>query len=426
MSLKLNRKGTVSYINNHPALMNRDLVDQHPIKAITGLIEALGEKYVKPAEGIPKDHIGFDVATLHDLDIVKGFLQVQIDDADKNIEINKDNITAIQDFLKSIFGDGNNGRPDLSELKFAYRDGFREEFIGEVGDTSITLTNKYLVGGQHLTVYRDGELLLCGTDYDETSEYVITFEEPLEMPVFITCIGDSLTNVVSPMHEEIILLEGQTTLILKNSYRVGDNSLSIYVGGLRLEKGTHYDEINMETVELRAPYAAGTKVILRQECLMSNGTVLYNNEAYNQKSWFQKVVASQGQREIKLDEAYIPCANMLQVTSEGLVQGIGDFLDYVEVDENTIRFNYDLEEGELITITCITGLYNWSETFIALRNQSEFLLTHPFTINRNDILVYENGILIQPEHDYIEVNGRTIRFVEPPHEGSTVIVYKRR
>lgn len=426
MSLKLNRKGTVSYINNHPALMNRDLVDQHPIKSITGLIDALDEKYVKPEEGIPKDHIGFDVATLYDLDIVRGYLQVQIDGADKNITINKDNITAIQDFLSSIFGGGDNGRPDLNEIGFAYRDGFREEFIGEVGDTTITLANKYLVGGQHLRVYRDGELLLCGEDYEETTDFTITFKDPLQVPVFITCIGDSLSTVISPMHEEIVTVEGQTTLVLKNTYRVGDHSLSLYVGGLRLEKDLHYKEVDMETIELVSAYPAGTKVILRQECLMSNGVVLYNNEEYNQKSWVQKVTALNGQREIKLNEAYIPSANMLQVMVNGLVQGMGEYLDYMEIDEETIRFNYDLEDGEVVIITCIVGLYNWSETFIALRNQTAFVLKNPYIIDRNDILVYENGMLLLPQEDYLEVNGRTIHFVEPPHEGSTIIVYKRR
>lgn len=426
MSLKLNRKGTVAYINNHPALMNRDLIDQHPIKSITGLIDALAEKYIKPDSGIPKDHIGFDVATLHDLDVVKGYLQVQIDEADTNIVINKDNITAIQDFLTSIFGDGENSRPDLNEIKFAYRDGFREEFIGEVDDTVITLSNKFLVGGQHLKVYRDGELLLCDEDYEETNDYTITFKEPFQIPVFITCICDSLTSVISPMHEEITTVDGQTLLALKNSYRAGDNSLSIYVNGLRLERDVQYKEIDMETVELITPYPAGTKVILRQECLMSNGVVLYNNEEYNQKSWVQKVIATEGQREIKLAEAYIPSASTLQVMIHGLVQGMGEYLDYVEIDEETIRFNYDLEDGDVVVITSIVGLYNWSETFIALRDQLTFILKNPYIVGRNDILVYENGILLQPQEDYIETNGRTINFVEPPHEGSAIIVYKRR
>lgn len=426
MSLKLNRKGTVSYINNHPALMGRDLINQHPIKAIEGLIEALDEKYVMPDGGIPKDHIGFDVATLYDLDVVKGFLQVQIDASNTNITINANNITAIQDFLNSIFGGGNNGNPDLPEINFAYRDGFREEFIGEVGDTVITLSNKYLTNGQHLKVFRDGELLLVGTDYIESSDVTITFTEPLEVPVFITCICDSLSTVLSPVHEELITVDGQTTLKLKNTYRVGDHSLSVFVNGHRLEKGVHYEEVDMETVELATPYNAGTKIILRQEILSTAGTVLYHDGEYSQKSWAHKVIATQGQREIQLPEAYIPGANMLQVFADGMLQGQGDILDYVEVDEQSIRFNYDLNENETIMITCITGLYNWSETYIALRGQTQFILSNPYVVGRNDILVYENGILLQPDNDYIEVNGRTLKFIEAPYEGSTVIVYKRR
>lgn len=426
MSLKLNRKGTISYINNHPALMGRELVNQHPIQAIEGLIEALDEKYVMPEGGIPKDDIGFDVSTLYDLDVVKGYLQVQIDASKTNILINKNNITAIQDFLDSIFGDGENGDPSLQEIKFAYRDGFREEFIGEVGDEVITLSNKYLTNGQHLKVYRDGELLLVDVDYTESSDTTITFTSPLEIPVFISCICDSTSTVLSPVHEELIIVNEQTTLKLKNTYRVGDHSLSVFVNGLRLEKGVQYEEVDMETIELLQDYPAGTKVILRQEILSTKGTVLYHDSEYTQKSWAVKIIAEQGQREISLDEIYIPGANMLQVFSDGLLQGNGSHLDYVEVDERTIKFNYDLNDGEIITITCIIGLYNWSETFIALRNQTQFILTNPYISGKNDILVYENGILLQPVHDYIEVNSRTINFLEAPYEGSTVIVYKRR
>lgn len=426
MSLKLNRKGTVAYINNHPALMGRDLVDQHPIKAIEGLIESLAEKYIKPAGGIPKSHIGFDVATLSDLEIVKGFLQVQIDDADKGIIINANNITAIQDFLSSIFGDGENGTPTLPEINFAYRDGFREEFIGEVGDTIITLSNKYLANGQHLKVYRDGELLLVGADYIESSDTSIEFIEPLEVPVFITCICDSLSTVLSPVHEEILTIEGQTTLNLRNTYRVGDNSLSIFVKGLRLEKDVHYSEINMDTVELVSSYEAGTKVILRQEILSTSGTVLYHDNEYTQNSWVCNITAVKGQTDIELSEAYIPGTGMIQVFADGLLQGCGDILDYIEVDESHIRFNYELNEGETIMVTSVVGMYNWSETFIALRDQTQYITSNPFVVGKNDIVIYENGMLLQCNNDYIEINGRTLSFVEAPHEGSTVTIYKRR
>ena len=426
MSLRLNRKGTTSYINNHPALMGRDLLNQHPIRAIEGLLEALEEKYIKPESGIPKDHLGFDVATIEDIKAVQSYLQVQIDDADKGIAINADNITAIQDFLNKIFGSGENGAPHEPEINFAYRDGFRDEFIGEVGDTEFHLSNKYIADGQHLKVYRDGELLLVNQDYEETSDTYITFKEPLEIPVFITCICDSTSTVLSPIHEEITAVEGQTELNLKNTYKVGSNSLSIFIGGLRLENGTQYEEVDMETVVLKEPLAAGTKVILRQESLHACGKVLYQDNNYTQSTWQYKCVATEGQTIIDIPEVFIPDANMLMVSVDGLLQSIGQDMDFIELNEHQIQFNYPLNEGDALVVTNIIGLYNWSESYIALRGQIRYVLTNPYIMNRGDILVYENGILLSAGDDYIEVNNRTIEFTEPPYEGASILIYKRR
>lgn len=426
MSLKLNRKGTVSYINNHSALIGCDLSDQHPMRSITGLLEALEEKYVKPEYGIPKEHLGFDVASLYDIEVVKAFLQVQIDNSDKGITINANNITAIQDFLNSIFVGGDTGTPNEPEINFAFRDGFRDDFIGSVGDTVVTLSDKYITDGKHLKVYRDGELLIINEDYSESSDTTITFNEPLEIPVFITCICDSTSTVLSPIHEEIIATDNQTEFKLKNTYRVGDNSLSIYVDGKRLECNTHYKEIDMETILFSYPFKANTKIILRQESLMTCGKVIYQNEQFDQTSWHYVCNAYNGQTIIDLPEAYIPGANMIMVHCGGLLQSLGTDLDYVEVNEHQIRFNYPLDDKEEVKVTSITGLYNWSETFISLRNQRLFTLSHPYITGRNDILVYDSGVLLSVADDYTEFNGRSIEFTESPYEGSTIVVYKRR
>lgn len=426
MSLRLNRKGTVSYINNHSALIGRDLSDQHPIRAITGLIEELESKYVLPKNGIPKKDLGFEAATSYDLDVLKGFLQSQIIESEKGIALNKDNIQAIQDFLSNMFQDDDTGKPNESVVQFAYRDGFRDEFVCEVGEDTFVLSNKYIADGGHLRVYRDGELLLVSNDYTEVSDTVIRLNEPLETPVFLTCICESTSTVLSPIHEEIISIDGQTQFKLKNTYRVGDNSLSIFVDGRRLENNTHYKEIDMETISFNSPFSKDTKIILRQETLMPQGKVFYQGDKYDQTTWHHVHIASAGQTVIDLPEAYIPGANMIMVHCGGLLQSLGDYLDYTEVNEHQIKFNYQLDAGDEIKVTVTTGLYNWSETFIALRGQKKINLTHPYIVGRNDILVYDSGILLSSNEDYIEVNGRMIEFTEPPHEGSTVVVYKRK
>lgn len=72
MALKLVRKGDTSYLQDHNLLKNTNLSDQHPIKAITGLQEALndtdsrlkkiedeciGDSSNKPGNAINKDEV---------------------------------------------------------------------------------------------------------------------------------------------------------------------------------------------------------------------------------------------------------------------------------------------------------------------------------------------------------------------------------
>ena len=133
-------------------------------------------------------------------------------------------------------------------------------------------------------------------DYDEVSGNKVSMKYPLEHGIIMTFICETMHTVLSPIHEEHISLDNQIEYILQNPYRVGENTLSIFVKGIRLECGVDYKEVSPRCIKLiKKPYDAGTKIIFRQESLHNNGQVLYNLDNYQQKTWKLELVAEQNQ-----------------------------------------------------------------------------------------------------------------------------------
>ena len=425
MAIKIIRKGNASISNDHNLLVNRNMRNQHSIEAITGLREELDKRYVMPEGGIPATDLAFSIVTGGELNNIVNVLEQKIVVVENDITIVDKRVDILEELLDQIKGES--GVEEEATINFGFRQGFREDFITEGGETVFNLTNKFVVDDKHLRVYRDGELLTPNVDYTETSDNEVTMMYELEADMIMTFICETMSTVMSPIHEEILSTEGQTTFELKNKYNVGEHSLSIFVNGIRLECDKHYVEIDPNTVELLVPpFNPGTNLIFRQEIVTAAGKVLYHDKEYQQKSWSFDIVAEQGQREVSVDEAFIPGTNMINVTCDGLLQWKGDAFDYVEVDEHTIRFNYDLDEGDHVRITCVAATCEWTEKFISELNQTVFKLQNPYHVGKFDIQVYENGLLLQPEWDYEETNYNTITFTEPLEYGSKITFIKRR
>lgn len=422
MALRLIRNGNVK-ADDHSLLINRDKPNQHPITAIEGLEESLDEKYVKPISGIPAEDLSFAIVTKENLQDAINEINGKILANSNEIISNKNDSDTIKEMIEQL--KGNNGKLDDTTINFLFKDGFREDYIVEGNDVIFNLHNRYIADNQHLRVYRNGELLIPNDDYVENSDTSIKMNYELQPGVILTFMCNSMSNVLSPIHEEIISTDNQLEFKLKNTYIVGNNSLSIYVNGLRLECGKDYAETDKETITLNTAFPTGTKLIFRQ-IANSSMKVEYNNNDYIQKTWKENINAVAGQTVIELNNTFIPGTGMIMVTLNGLLLWDGIEEDYIETNEKTLTFNYPLEEGDNICVICNTATNDWKEKFICNTNQKAFNLTKIYTPGKNELQVYIDGLLLESGEDYEETNYRTITLLADSDYGSKITVIKRR
>lgn len=424
MAIKLVLKGNYNKNNDHSLLANRNRTNQHPIEAISNLRETLDKKYDLPAGGIPPSDLSFSVVTSEDLSAATSSLEEKLLTLSSDVNTNKGKIEILEELINIIGGD--TIKPDDS-LEIGLRQGFREDFLTVGGEREFYTSNNFVIGGEHLQVYRDGELLRNKVDYEEVSENKIMFNYELEGDVFITLIAPYSSTIVSPVHEEIISIPDQTIFKLQNRINVGEHSLSVFVNGVRLEVGTHYTEVNSNTVELiSSPYPSGTKFIFRQD-RVPNSIVTYQNQDLNHKAWSFKKIIDEPISVINLENPYIPKSSNIEVYLNGLLQFEGAEADYEEINPNEIKFNFDLDNGDVVRVSSLVNASMWTERFVVnSKLLSVVELSNPYVVGKEDLNVFENGILLQPEEDYIEISPTAIQFIEPSVFGSKIIIRRRK
>lgn len=431
MSIRLIAKGINTSTNNHDLLLNRDLENQHPIKSITDLKEILEKKYEKPVNGIPLKDLDEDVATINllssKLDNLKGdILNNHIND----VNVINNNLKTLEELVKNLVDNNkiNNPNDPTITSNFNFYTGFKEIYITQEDDEYIYLKTSYVVGSGLLKVYREGELLTLGVDYMEEDNQTIKFLYKLEKDMIITLICDSTSVVLSPIHEEVTLVEKNQKIVkLKNNYIVGKDILSVYIKGLRLENKIDYKEIDLNTIELTKDYDINTKVILRQEAMGTPGEIIYKDKLYKQKSWKQVFIAEKDNvSQIISHETFIPKQDMLNVMYQGILLTEGEVYDYVEVDENTINLNFELYKDEKIVLECIYETSDFKIKYITNGVSNIINLDKLYNPNCNELLVYENGILLEVEEDYIELSCNKIKFIETSPIGSVITIIRRR
>ncbi|AOQ24729.1 hypothetical protein MTAT_04720 [Moorella thermoacetica] len=179
------------------------------------------------------------------------------------------------------------------------------------------------------------------------------------------------------------------------------------------------DSINMELQSARAGYVDLSARLAALESMLGN-------------SFHETYIAQAGQRVFNLTNSYVAGSRKLKVFINSILAHEGPDSDYIETDNHTVTFNYDLVEGDVVDFwmpqggaviasTVASGAYLYEE-YIATAGQTVFKLAGIYPVGNHSLQVFLNGLLQRPgqDNDYLEVDNRTVQFNRPLEAGSVV------
>ena len=136
-------------------------------------------------------------------------------------------------------------------------------------------------------------------------------------------------------------------------------------------------------------------------------------------SLYESYKATSEQTDFSLAGSYRVGTHELLVYVNGVRQTLGK--DYREVNNRTVRFIEKLEAEDYVLFT-VQEVRNSSlyQEFIAEEGQTEFRLTVPYHPGFNTLQVYDNGMLLRINDDYIESDETTIILTYGATEGSKI------
>jgi len=422
VSIRIVRRGNTGQSNDHNLLINRGERDQHAIESITGLKAALAAKYEKPESGIPRSALGFPAVSSEELEGVRSEVYSELDEFGLSQIAVENRITAVEQIIALINDDDPNGEIS-NELNVVQINGFYETTAIENQDT-FNLSFDYVPGANQLEVYIDGVLAPRNT-YTEMDSTSFKLAKALYGGEVVTAKSDIVSKISSPIHQTMIY-DGNPIVTLEHKYNVGDNSLSVFNNGRRLDVDVDYTELSSNQIKiLDLNVLSGSRLTFRRETHMA-GKVVFTPLDTAFMTWSEKKKPEADKRTISLTKTFLVGGNMIQVFCDGILMEPGISGDYNEVSQTSIKFNYDLDIDDEIRVVCNAGQMQWKEKFIAMNAEKTFVVSNPYNPGLDELEVYENGILLSVNEDYTEVNRTTVLLSSEPEHGSVVIIFRRR
>lgn len=147
------------------------------------------------------------------------------------------------------------------------------------------------------------------------------------------------------------------------------------------------------------------------------------------KPWvYSFTVTDPTERVITFPHTYTMAANAIEVFEGPLRMYVGTDDDYLETTTSSITFNYDLPVGTVIKIrgTEKQSLFAWQQTFLSTNGQRIFPLLSDYEVGQNQLMVFEDGLLMTPGIDYLESSPTLITFTTDLPSSTRIVVCKRR
>lgn len=146
----------------------------------------------------------------------------------------------------------------------------------------------------------------------------------------------SYTDIIG----EFFARENQTIFTSQKPYGLGTDNLQVLLNGLLMMKDVDYKEIDDRTIEFLSPLEEDDYVLM---CVI-------NKNEKDVKAVVENIVIDKTTRIVKLNYAYQPGIDTIKVYLNGVLMNSGFEEDYIEIDSNTIKFNFDLCEGDKLII----------------------------------------------------------------------------
>lgn len=140
---------------------------------------------------------------------------------------------------------------------------------------------------------------------------------------------------------ELFAEDSQTKFIIEHPFNVGTNQLEVYLNGILVIKDVDYKEVDNHTINFLYPLQEDDYVLAS----INSG---YGGINHNVENII--IGESSNKRIIRSTYVFDPDGTALRVFLNGMLVECGPEGDYVEIDQNHIKFNYELDEDDRITL----------------------------------------------------------------------------
>jgi hypothetical protein len=224
--------------------------------------------------------------------------------------------------------------------------------------TLFSLPFTYVQDGKSLQVFYNGQLLVSGVDYNETSSSSVTTINPLVTGaeiVFRTYLSATqATNSVAQYANFVVgnasgTYTGSTTVYnLPFAYTQDGKSLQVFYDGVQLVPGDDYTETSSTSITTTQPLALNQKIAFRTiSAAGAAAAVTTLRENYVVGTASGNYTGST--TVFNLVNSYTPGGVNLIVFLDGDLQTVGATVDYIETNGTTVTFNNALIPGERVT-----------------------------------------------------------------------------
>lgn len=224
--------------------------------------------------------------------------------------------------------------------------------------TLFNLPFTYVQDGKSLQVMYNGQVLVSGVDYNETSNTSVTFTSALTVgytAVFRTITPQTPSNTSVAQYANFVVgtasgtYTGSTTVYnLPFAYTQDAKSLEVFYDGVQLVPGDDYTETTSTSITTTQALVSSQKIAFRTiSTIGTSAAVTQLRENYVVGTATGNYTGSL--TVFNLINSYVPGGINLQVFLDGDLQTVGATVDYLETNTTTVTFNNTLVSGQKVT-----------------------------------------------------------------------------